>query len=191
MESSKKHADLNCTCNEVANFCYKHSIKHQKIAEEINSNELLQKNNFGCKIEEPLIQNTDNLNKTIFQPWYNTRNISKKVEKLFNLFLVGPKWKTKRLLITNDSKYIISLSVDNKIWIWNQLKKKLEIVLLACRDILNEFLIVTNSKYIIFTHNKEIKIFNLLEMKEETTLIGHIKRIIKIAITIDNKYIIS
>ena len=126
MNNYQKKEELECTCKNSINFCYKHSIKQQKISEE----KKICKSNKANEVDEETenkisahIRNDQNAKRgpqhNIIKPIFNlSDNICAKLEKLktnYQLILQGHINRVKGIVITNDNKYIISCSLDKTI----------------------------------------------------------------------------
>ena len=97
-----------------------------------------------------------------------------------------------KILVTSDSKYIIiSSSLDRGLRIWNLEKKIEEEILPGYSEINSDFEISSDSKYIIYYDNYTIIVWNIPERKGVACFSGHYGLVVAVAITSDNKYIVS
>lgn len=97
----------------------------------------------------------------------------------------------KNLYVTNDNKFLITVEEDDTISIWNILEKRKETVLQGFKISDYSISISLNNKYVVFSsRNNKIGVWNLQE-KYEVTLQGHYSCVLAVAITHDNKYLLS
>ena len=91
-----------------------------------------------------------------------------------------------------SNKKISIIKNHNPSVIVKELERDYKLFLQGHTRQINSIAMTSDNKYIISgSHDKTIRIWNLLEKRQETVLEGHTSSVTSIAITSDNKYIIS
>ena len=110
-------------------------------------------------------------------------------EKKTRNVLQGHTSPVLNLTVTSDDKYIISVSEDNTISIWNFLERRQETVLQGHTSSVWAVAVTNDNKYVISgSDDKTIKIWNLLQKREEE--FSKFDALIK-SLEVDTEYILT
>ena len=115
-------------------------------------------------------------------------------------------WRSNSILLKNFTKMIINTTEKrsnennynsikfskNVLELKSQLKSKFNLFLEGHTDYVTCVIVTKDNKYIISgSDDRTIRIWNLLEQRQEGVLEGHFAEVLSVAVTSDNKYVIS
>ena len=181
-------------------FCEKHFNIHKKRKIRPHSIQITPKP-IPCKYYPKITE--DSFHKSVRESWnilkthYNGNDSSSDFAEEFknilanywNLFLEFNCDTIEHIAVTNDSKYIVTVSYSDAI-LWDLQKKRQIAVLDTTWEM--SIALTTDSKYIVFGSNSNtVSIWSLLDKKEEAILEGHTESVNCVAVTSDNKSIVS
>ena len=122
----------------------------------------------------------------------NLEEIESALAQEHQIFLQGHIEKIIKVLITSDSKFIITASSDSTIRIWDLEGSRQVAVLKGHTKAITCLIITSDDKFIVSgSMDTTIRIWNLPERTQQFVLYGHTQLVDSVKITNDNKYIIS
>ena len=118
-------------------------------------------------------------------------------QKRFDIALQGHTLAVSSLAVTSDNLHIVSGSFDWTIKIWSILRKVEMLTIKGNASSVNCIAINSGCRYLVYglgnQHEKDhkLRIWNLMEGRQETVLTDHRDTVFSVALTNDNQYIIS
>ena len=148
---------------------------------------------------------TSNHEMTGIVEWYNknysdyetlteikAKYLEYKLSKEHQIFLKGHTSSIKSVLITSDSKYIISTTCGKSIIIWNFQSRIQEGKLKGHTDVISCMAITSDNKFLVSgSADKTIRIWNIQTKTQEAILEGHSRIVSNIKIIGNDLYIVS
>ena len=201
-----KPADVTCICDINNFYCFNHIIAHLETPEgqhKILKLDQLQDELYKMfKFDLEKINQLEKVNETakneILSPVIKIIK-DKTLEEKANNF-EGIKFETKNIELKKKSdeekkqiKKKICINKNHEVSnIVKELKRDYKLFIEGHKSSVRAIAITSDNKYIISgSYDWTIRIWNLLEKRQETVLEGHTYGITSIAITSDSKYVIS
>ena len=108
------------------------------------------------------------------------------------IFLEAHTRNVTDIVITSDNKYIVSVSEDRTLRIWDLLSKRQECILRGHTYSIYCIAITSDDKYAISgSCDKTIRVWNLQDKIQESVLHGHTEQVDFVKLTNDDLYLIS